>query len=101
MTSWAVALRDFEHCLDRIEAGLADGDATGLDAYRPPNGLSELPAEHREWAQRLAERNDAIVLQAERLLADNPPPPVSAAKSMSMSMGSSAPTRTARFEFLA
>lgn len=99
MTSWAVALRDFEHCLDRIEVGLAVGDATGLDAYRPPSGLPEIPAEHRQWAQRLAERNDELLLRAERLLADNPPPPVTASKSMSM--GSSAPTRTARFEFLA
>lgn len=99
MTSWAQVLADFESCLDRIETALDTGVDTGPTQYRPPRDLPLLPEEHREWAQRLADRNTMLERRAEQLLAENPPPPVGA--SAAASMASSAPTALARFEYLA
>ncbi|MFN3255998.1 MAG: hypothetical protein ACE37B_09895 [Ilumatobacter sp.] len=95
MTLWAVTLRDFEACLDEIDAAIASGDVTSVRTFSAPHGLTSMPEEHRDWALRLAARNEALTEATERLAADNPPPPVTAAS------GAFAPSGAARFEYMA
>ena len=67
MTSWAVALDEFEARLDAQRAALDLADAGDLGAFQPPIGLGPLPAE------LLARANDLLsqATDLERELADN------------------------------
>ena len=67
MTSWAVALDEFEGRLDEQRAALDQGHAGGLDPFLPPIGLGPLPPELGDRARDLL----AQALDLEQELADN------------------------------
>jgi hypothetical protein len=67
MTSWAVALDDFEARLDAQRAALDAGQAGELTPFQPPIGLGPLPHELGDRARDLL----AQAVDLEQELADN------------------------------
>jgi len=80
---WIDELDNLERLLSMQEQLLIDGGPideaeTSRAIFRPPSGLSVLPAELVPWATTLADRNDDLLRRARHLVADAPPPPVRA-----------------------
>ena len=76
---WIDELDNLERLLSMQEQLLIDGGPideaeTSRAIFRPPSGLSVLPAELVPWATTLADRNDDLLRRARRLVADAPPP---------------------------
>jgi len=76
---WIDELDNLERLLSMQEQLLTDGGPideaeTARAIFRPPSGLSVLPAELVPWATTLADRNDDLLRRARRLVADAPPP---------------------------
>ena len=75
---WIAELDNLERLLSMQEQLLTDGGPideaeTTRAIFRPPSGLSALPAELLPWATTLAERNDDLLRRARQLVADGPP----------------------------
>jgi len=76
---WIDELDNLERLLSMQEQLLTDGGPideaeTARAIFRPPSGLSVMPAELLPWATTLAERNDDLLRRARQLAADAPPP---------------------------
>ena len=77
---WIDELDNLERLLSMQEQLLTNGgpidEAETVRAiFRPPSGLSVLPAELVSWATTLADRNDDLLRRSRHLVADAPPPP--------------------------
>ena len=76
---WIDELDNLERLLSMQEQLLTDGGPideaeTARAIFRPPSGLSVLPAELVPWATALADRNDDLLRRARQIVADAPPP---------------------------
>lgn len=77
---WIDELDNLERLLSMQEQLLTDGGPideaeTARAIFRPPSGLSILPAELVPWSMTLADRNDDLLRRSRHLVADAPPPP--------------------------
>ena len=77
---WIDELDTLERLLSMQEQLLTNGGPideaeTARAIFRPPSGLSVLPADLVSWATTLADRNDDLLRRSRHLVADAPPPP--------------------------